>query len=138
MPVRDVQYLTLPLKKLKRSLDEWRLRRQTPRRIPDEIWEHAVVAAKEHGVGPVAQHLHLDHAKLKSKVTQEGSMDLSTTPTQEPVPAAFFELFPPPSPSRCLDRCVLEVESGRGSRMRVEVCGLEFPGLVTLVREFVS
>ncbi len=138
MPTQEMSELTRQLRKIKRSIDDWRRTDATPRRIPEEIWEQAVAAAGKYGVGPVAKNLGLDHAKLKSKVPAENRQVLTVVPSQEPVPAAFLEFLSPPAPARCLERCVLEVESSRGARVRVEVCGLELPGLVTLLREFVS
>lgn len=125
------------LKRLRRSLNDWREQGRPSRRIPEAIWEDAVVAAAKHGVGPVASNLGIDHAKLKSRLAQKSA--LVALPAQEPtVPATFFEFLAPVQPPGSLDRCTLNLKSSRGARMRVEVDGLDLPGLVTLVREFVS
>lgn len=125
------------LKKLRRSLDHWREQGRPSRRIPETIWEDAVVAAAQHGVGPVAKSLGLDHAKLKSKLAQKST--LIAFPVSEPtVPATFFEFLAPVQLPGSLDRCTFSVTSSRGAQLRVEVGGLDLPGLVTLVREFAS
>ena len=103
-------------------------------------------AADEHGVGAVARHVGLDHAKLKSKLAQKKSSEMTTAAqvkglavsSNRDVTASFFELLSPPEPSRPSERCIVEVESGRGARMRLEISSLETPGLIALVRELVS
>jgi hypothetical protein len=138
MLIQQSPDFTQQLDELRQSLDHWRREGRTPRRIPDEIWDQAVAAAAVHGVGPVAKDLHLDHAKLKSLLASKSPQGLVAARTQEPpIPATFFELVAPPQLSSSLGQCVLSVESGRGGRMRVEVSGLDVPGLALLVREFV-
>lgn len=132
MAARDERDLTQELHKLKHSLHQWR-RKGSPRCIPPEIWEQAVAAADEHGVGAVVRHVGLDHSKLKSRLAQKRAQGLAVASGS---PAAFFELLP--SPEIPPQRCVIEVESGRGARMRLDVASLELPGLVTLVRGFVN
>lgn len=146
MSTRDPRDLTQQLSKLKRSLDDWRRGAKPPRIIPEEIWQQAVEAADEHGVGAVARHVGLDHAKLKLKLAQERPVAMSAdgpskglaVSTAPELPASFFELLAPAEASRLPERCIVEVESGRGARMRLEVSSLETPGLVHLVREFVN
>ena len=104
--------------------------------------------ADEHGVGAVVKHLGLDHAKLKAKLEQKRSAEISVTGSRKRLPVApsqdlpptFLELLAPEQPGarNSSTPCVIEVESSRGDRMRLEVPSLETPGLVTLVREFVS
>lgn len=138
MALHEPQTLSIYLKELKLSLDSWRERGETPRVIPDAIWEQAVVAAEKFGVGPVSKSLRLDHAKLKSKLAQKSSTAHSVAPLQESGLPSFFEFLPHAETQKRLERCVFEVESNRGGRVRLEVSGLEFPGLVTLIREFVA
>lgn len=141
MPIQQSPDFTRHLDELRQSLDDWRREGRTPRRIPDQIWEQAVAMAAVYGVGPVAKDLHLDHAKLKSMLASkcpQGLVAARTQVHQEPlIPATFFELVAPAQLSSSLGQCVLSLESGRGGRMRVEVSGLDVPGLALLVREFV-
>ena len=142
----DREVLEQELQEARRPLDEWRRVAKGPKRIPEPIWERATELAIRHGVGVVAAGLHLDHSKLKSKVAAAsfGPGDkkalVATGPRQpQPVEASFVELFgattatSPPS----ITTCVLQVESSRGSRIRMEVGGLDAPGLALLLKEFV-
>lgn len=126
------------LSMLGKKLDEWRRNGRKPRRIADDIWEGAVALAGEYGVGPISKSLGLDHAKLKDKMLERaGARCLTPALSKAPAPATFVELLQGPSVT-VLAPCVLQVDSGRGSRMQVEVGGLDVPGLATLIREFVG
>ncbi len=107
------------LKKVRRSLEQWRQARQG-RRIPEDIWSQAVVIASLNGVAPVAKALNLDYYGLKDRVAKRGGGPEAALLSQAQETAAFFELMPP-TPGCHLGRCSVEVESSGGARMRVRV-----------------
>ena len=138
MPPRpDKEQLTLALSKLSERLEEWRSNSNGEvgrRRIPEPIWERATELAGQYGVGAVSVPLRLDHAKLKSKV--DGGQH-ALKPSNPKLPAAdFVEILGNPAAPQPLAPCVLHIESHRGSRVRLEVGGLDASGLATLLREF--
>ena len=141
----DREVLGQELQEARRPLDEWRRLATGPKRIPEPIWERATELAIRHGVGVVAAGLHLDHSKLKGKVAAaspiraEKKAMMAAGPRQpQPVEASFVELFGATTASSApsMTTCVLQVESSRGSRLRMEVGGLETPGLALLLKEF--
>jgi hypothetical protein len=135
MPARDTRDLTKEMSKLTRSVENWRRRDDRSRRLPAEVWDQAIAAAEKYGVGAVVRHVGLDHAKLKAKLAEKRATQQALTPVEN-FQASFFELIPPPAEAAA--RCVVEVESGRGARMRLELSRLEMPGLLDLVRGFVA
>jgi len=138
------QLLEQELLKARKPLDEWRRQEGRPKRIPEAIWEKATELATRHGVGAVAAGLRLDYSKLKGKVaagspsrTEKKTTMIATSRQPRPVETNFVELFGATSaavtPSTT---CVLQVESCRGSRLRMEVGGLDASGLALLLKEF--
>ena len=93
------------------QFENWRRERNRGERIPDNLWAMAVELAKQHGVWPVARALHLDHSRLKRHV-RNGEEQVKS--------GAFIEVIPQGAMS-CA--CTVEMEDGRGARMRIEMKG---------------
>lgn len=134
------------LQELRKPLDEWRRLQGAPKRIPEAIWVKATELAAQHGVGVVAAGLSLDHSKLKGKVaaalparTSKKTTLVAAPRQSQPVAASFVELFEAATTvasAPSMTTCVLQVESSRGSRLRMEVGGLDATGLALLLKEF--
>jgi hypothetical protein len=117
------------LKAVQQRFARWRTNRQGHSRIPEALWSSAVKVAGKYGVHRTARALHLDYMVLKRRV--EASSPESPQDTSLP---AFIELT-----SRELtgtSGCVVEIEHPHGSKMRIELRGVELPDLGTLVRSF--
>lgn len=111
------------LARLERRFVAWRKSRSVGQRIPEPLWKAAVQFAAEHGVNQTASVLSLDYYSLKKRV--DGSRASSAT---------FVEL---PSPSfPAVNECLIEMEDGRGARMRVHLKGQNVPDLLPLSRLF--
>ena len=132
------------LQEIRKPLESWRSLEGVPNRIPEEVWGKATELAARHGVGIVAAGLHLNHSKLKRKVEALKSAETrakskaiapGSLATIEP---AFVELFGTPAAPGPTSQssCVLQVESPRGARLRMEVGGLDAVGLALLLKEF--
>jgi hypothetical protein len=81
--------------------------------IPDSVWRQAACAAKKHGVNRVSKALGLDYSCLKRRVCGGGKIKagrLATAP-------AFVEVSPGHSSAELA--CVIELEKGGGTRMRI-------------------
>jgi hypothetical protein len=91
--------------------ENWRRERKRADRIPENLWAVAVELAKRHGVWPTARALHLDHSRLKRRV-RNGE--------EEETSGAFVEVI---SQGARLVTCTVEMEDGRGARMRIELKG---------------
>ena len=114
---------------VRRQFTEWRRSRRPGDRIPEPLWRAAVALAQRHGVSKTSLALHLDYYALKKR--------LEAGPNERPgggdgAGARFVEI-----PLRAVPNgaaCVLEVEGGRGARLRVELQGVDAGALPELVR----
>lgn len=113
------------LERLRRELVEWRQRHKAPTAIPAQLWTMAVELAKRNGVGPTARTLRLDYGSLKRRMNSGAA---------GPTPTEFIELLSP-APARIAE-CAMEVESCRGSRMRVVMKDVTPLGLASIIRDF--
>src|SRR5439155_26706828 len=104
------------------------------------LWATAVELAREHGVSPTAQALHLEYGKLKRLLEAAGGVKKSR-PAKAPragprrarfaAPPAFVELMT--TPAAGLAECVIELEGRRG-KLRIQWKGTTAPDLAGLSR----
>jgi hypothetical protein len=92
--------------------EEWRSSRSGKGPIPDELWELAINAARQHGVNRAAQQLRLDAGKLKRLLV---GAEPRRSKTRRP--PRFVELIAPATAAG--PECVVEFESAAGSKMRI-------------------
>lgn len=100
------------LTELRHRFGQWRQRRSRGRRIPEELWQAAVRAAREHGVCKTALQLRVDYYSLKRRLTV-------SSPAAEAGSVEFMEI-----PQKVLSAgpgCVLELQDPKGLRLRVEL-----------------
>ena len=126
--MRDTATDTIPaeIEATKLKFEKWRRSRTGQERIPETLWSEAVGLARRYGTWPAARALRLDYNKLKqlAVVGKEGrALNPSTT---------FVEVIPP---AAGISSCVVEMENGRGARMRIEWKGAA-ADLTTLSRTF--
>jgi hypothetical protein len=82
------------------------------RKLPESVWQAAVELAREHGVYSVAHPLRLDYMGLKKRL---GGVSHGRRKARKPT---FVELIAPPS--AMLRECLIEFESMRGSKVRIQ------------------
>lgn len=123
-----IQRLAKATEELRERFDTWRKTRRSPTPIPPELWDRAVDLANEQGLWKTARALRIDYNALKKRANARAS----ERPVS-PVPQ-FVELLAP-LPEQIAE-CILEVESTRGSRLRIEMKNMAASGLVPIVREF--
>jgi len=93
------------------KFEKWRRRRTGQERIPETLWSEAVELARRYGTWPAARALGLDYNNLKQlAVGGNGRRALNPRTT-------FVEVIPP---GAGVSSCIVEMENGRGSRMRIE------------------
>lgn len=140
MPSRSNRdQLERELKRLREPLEKWRMNEQTGRRrIPEKIWDRAAELAAQYGIAAVSGPLRLGHATLKGRVQARRQAGEAMVPVSGDLRVAptFVELFGTAPNQPTLAPCILQIESHRGSRVRVEVGGLDAAGLAILLREF--
>ena len=115
-----------PIAQLQLQLNEIRSTRPRGKRLPDSVWQAAVELAREHGVYSVARHLRLDYAGLKKRL---GGVSHRRQKTRKPT---FVELIAPPSAMQ--GECLIEFESLRGSKVRIQWKTATSPDWMSLLR----
>jgi hypothetical protein len=101
-----------PIVQLQRQLDQFRSTQRRRTKLPESLWQAAVELARQHGVYSVAQPLRLDYMGLKKRLGEPSSHQ-----RKAPRPA-FVELITPHPAT--LEECVIEFESSRGAKMRIQ------------------
>jgi len=99
------------IEEARQQFEAWRRERKRGERIPESLWLKAMELGKQHGVWPTARALNLDHSRLKRRV-RNGEEDTNR--------GAFVEVIPE---GAMLCACTVEMEDGRGARMRIELKG---------------
>jgi hypothetical protein len=119
------------MKRVGRQLEQWRRRRDRGRRIPEPLWKAVVELARKHGVSRTACALRLDYYSIKRRL-EAAPPPGRTTGSGSGSGGRFIELplrgMPAPP------ACVLEVEDGRGARLRLELHGHGAGELADVVR----
>jgi len=105
--------------------ETWRQNRTGQERIPESLWSEAVEVARRCGTWPTAKALRLDYNKLKQGAGSKGRHAANSTP-------AFVEVI---TPEVGVSSGIVEMENGRGARMRIEWKGAA-ADLVALSRTF--
>jgi hypothetical protein len=101
--------LPVAIERVRNQFDEWRAHKSGRERIPERLWRAAGEAAQRHGVHAVSRAVRLEHSALRRRVeeTARGASDA----------AAFIELDNEPVAGNV--GCVVELEKGNGTRMRI-------------------
>ena len=122
------------LEQIERRFRRWREGRKRGERIPVALWSAAVDLAQEHGPHRIALELRVDYAGLKRRLERaEGAARGGQVETR------FVELIAAPASitmGRC--ECAVELENGRGEKMRVELNGDGLAGLSALCGAFLG
>ena len=98
----------------------------TRTKLPESVWQAAVGLARQHGVYAVAHPLRLDYVRLKKRLGG------SVSPRRRLAKASFVELVAP-HPAM-LEGCVIEFESARGGKMRIQWKASTPPDWASLLR----
>ena len=115
-----------PIAQLQRQLDQFRSTQPRRTKLPESLWQAAVELARQHGLYPVAHPLRLDYMGLKKRLGEPSSHRLKA-----PRPA-FVELIAPHPAA--LEECVIEFESSRGAKMRIQWKASTPPDWTSLLR----
>ncbi len=115
-----------PIAQLQRQLDQIRSTQPRQRKLPESLWQAAVEVAREHGVYSVARALRLNYMGLKKRL---GGVSHRRRKAGKP---AFVELIAPQA--AMLGECVIEFESLRGSKVRIQWKAAAPPDWLNLLR----
>jgi len=103
------------LEQVRAELDAWRGRRRKGDRIPEKVWRRAVGAVRQHGLNAVSRALRLDYYHLKRRAGR-GPAARSASPVfvdRSDAGAAAGQR------AEAGLACVVELEKGNGTRMRI-------------------
>jgi hypothetical protein len=115
-----------PIVHLQRQLDRFRSTRQRRTKLPEPLWEAAVELARQHGVYSVAHPLRLDYVGLKKR------LDGVPIPQKKAAKTAFVELIS--AHQAPMPECVIEFESSKGGKMRIQWKSSTLPDWTSLLR----
>ncbi|MCP4896574.1 MAG: hypothetical protein GY906_06315 [bacterium] len=115
------------VERARKKFEAWRRSRSRISPIPDELWESAVVAAKEVGINRTSRALGLEYYALKKRVM--------ASPGRPPMEASRFIEFESSAPPFFTEWAV-EMDNGRGGCLRVAVRSPSGPDVVALSRTF--
>jgi hypothetical protein len=126
------------VEQLRRRFEEFRSQHQARTRIPEELWRAAAEIAQRRGMNLVCRCLRLDANSLKKWMgtgVSEPRPKRATRKNKTIVPpAAFVELLTPASGTAA--RCIIEVESQRGGKLRLELKGIATSEIAQLIHSF--
>ena len=100
--------LPAAIERVRSQFEEWRAGKGNRRdRIPERLWSAAAEAAQRHGVHAVSRAVRIEHSALRRRV-QAARNEVNAAPT-------FVEL----DNATGSVGCIVELEKGNGTRMRI-------------------
>jgi len=131
---------------LRERIGAWRSTHRRPNPMPGEIWDHAVVLARQFGVCKVARAVGLDYTALRKKVATAKELPGLVLPTFVELPGRFFAEETPvvPLPETLAagqpdgTGAVIEIATPDGVRIRIQLeagRGVEAAGIVAAFME---
>jgi hypothetical protein len=113
----SVERAAAGLAEVRAELQAWRGQRRKGDRIPEKLWRRATQAVRQYGVNPVSRALRLDYYELKRRT---GNGERQVTRKHGPV---FVEMSAGLGAEALGQEvglaCVVELEKGNGTRMRI-------------------
>lgn len=125
------------LEELRKRFEDFRSQHQTRTRLPEELWRAATEIAERRGMNLVCRRLHLDANSLKKwmgKVVNGPRPKYGRRKRRAMTPAAFVELLAPATPVAA--SFIIEVESQRGCKLRLELKGIATSEIAQLIHSF--
>ena len=129
---------------LGRRFEEFRRTHPVRSRLPEELWAAATKLARRDGIEATAQALDVDRPSLQ-KWTNRFEPRAEAIPRKprrqrqskrEPAAAAFVELLA--GNTGAVASCLVEVESPRGAKLRLELKAISTSELAELIRAFAA
>jgi hypothetical protein len=132
------------VEQLRRRFEEFRSTHAVRSRLPEELWTAAAKLARRDGIKATAQAMEVDRPSLQ-KWTNRFESGAETKPRKPPrqrqgrrgrAEAAFVELLG--QTTGATTSCLVEVESPRGGKLRLELKAIETSALAELIRAFTA
>jgi len=126
------------VEELRRRFEEFRSQHRARTRLPEELWRAAAEVAERRGMNLVCRCLRLDANSLKKWMGKgvSGSKPRYARKKRSKLttPAAFVELLTPATGVAA--SCIVEVESQRGGKLRLELRGVATSEIAQLIHSF--
>jgi Na+-transporting NADH:ubiquinone oxidoreductase subunit NqrF len=129
------------VEQLRRRFEEFRGTHAVRSRLPEELWAAAAELAQRDGITATARALDVDKPSLR-KWTERLHPQRQPRPRKSPqkqratAMPAFVELLA--SGSSTATSCLVEVESSRGAKLRLELKAIPTRELAELIRAFAA
>lgn len=111
---------------LRQQFEQFRATHPPRSKLPEAFWASAAELARQHGLYAVAHALRLDYMGLKKRLGG------SARRRRKPALPRFVELVAPGPPK--LEEWVIEFESARGAKMRIQSKAAAPPDWASLLR----
>ena len=131
------------VEQLRRRFEEFRSTHAVRSRLPEELWAAAAKLARRDGIEATAQALDVDRPSLQKWTNRfearaeakPGKPRRQRQPRREPA-ASFVELLA--GNTGAVASCLVEVESPRGAKLRLELKAIPTGDLAELIRAFAA
>jgi hypothetical protein len=129
------------VEQLRRGFEEFRRTHPVRSRLPEELWAAAAKLARRDGIEATGQALDVDRPSLQKWTNRfepraEAKPRRQRQPGREPAAAAFVELLAETTGAAA--SCLVEVESPRGAKLRLELKAIPTSDLAELIRAFAA
>jgi len=131
------------VEQLRRRFEEFRRTHAVRSRLPEELWAAAAKLARRDGIEATAQALDVDRPSLQKWTNRfaPGAEAKPHKPRRQRQPkreptASFVELLA--GNSGAVASCLVEVESPRGAKLRLELKAIAASDLAELIRAFAA
>ena len=127
------------VEQVRRRFGEWRSTHAVRSRLPEELWAAAADLVQRDGIDATARALDVDKPSLRKWAErlqpQRRARRLPPKQRANALPA-FVELLA--SSSGAATSCLVEVESPRGAKLRLELKAIPTRELAELIRAFAA
>jgi hypothetical protein len=130
------------VEQVRRQWTEWRRTHAVRSRLPEELWAAAVELVQRDGIDATARALDVDKPSLRkwagrlSPAPPQPARRKSQSKQRANALPAFVELLASGSGTGTI--CLVEVESPRGAKLRLELKGIQTSELAELIRVFAA
>jgi hypothetical protein len=132
------------VEELRRQFEEFRRTHPVRSRLPEELWAAAAKLTRRDGIEATAQALDVDRPSLQkwtNRFEPRAEVKPRTSrrqrqPRREPAAATFVELLA--QTTGAAPSCLVEVESQRGAKLRLELKAISTSTLAELIRAFAA
>ena len=138
---QETEHYRDDVEQVRRRWAEWRSTHAVRSRLPEELWAAAAELVQRDGIDATARALDVDKPSLR-KWTDRLQPQRQPRPRRSPQKQrantlpAFVELLA--SGSGTGTSCLVEVESQRGAKLRLELKGIQPSELAELIRAFAA